>query len=210
MSVSVIVCTQMIGNTHCLTMLQFLSIHSTPFLRQITDFAGTEITGVCRNRGAVGGLQALTALEAHFARVSLQALPAQGGFHAAYSGSGSVYAFNEIPYLTAWITMSQYDNCNIKNRKAGSCLHEGGKKILLICCTLSKLLQTMIAVQIWCCFQMWQASLHACCRQGTRQDRNWHRHQRPAVASRPATAENLHRRACSCGPCRLPPVYTLH
>ena len=49
--------------------------------------AGTEITGVCRNRGAVGGLQALTALESHFARVSLQALPAQGGFHAAYSGT---------------------------------------------------------------------------------------------------------------------------
>ena len=60
--------------------------------RPIIGFAGTEITGVCRNRGAVGGLQALTALEAHFARVSLQALPAQGGFHAAYAGTGSVYA----------------------------------------------------------------------------------------------------------------------
>jgi hypothetical protein len=48
--------------------------------------AGVELTGVCRNRGAVGGLQALTALEAVFSRVSLQPLPAQGGFHAAYAG----------------------------------------------------------------------------------------------------------------------------
>lgn len=47
---------------------------------------GVELTGVCRNRGAVGGLQALTALEAVFSRVSLQPLPAQGGFHAAYAG----------------------------------------------------------------------------------------------------------------------------
>lgn len=55
-------------------------------IRPLLVYAGTEITGVCRNRGAVGGLQALTALEAHFVRVSLQPLPAQGGFHAAYAG----------------------------------------------------------------------------------------------------------------------------
>ena len=56
------------------------------FVMHVLTSAGTEITGVCRNRGAVGGLQALTALESYFARVSLQALPAQGGFHAAYTG----------------------------------------------------------------------------------------------------------------------------
>ena len=46
------------------------------------------MTGVCRNRGAVGGLQALSALESSpFARVFLQPLPVQGGFHAAYAGT---------------------------------------------------------------------------------------------------------------------------
>ena len=55
--------------------------------------AGTEVTGVCRNRGAVGGLQALTALESSpFARVYLQPLPVQGGFHAAYAGTSQALA----------------------------------------------------------------------------------------------------------------------
>ena len=49
--------------------------------------AGAELTGVCRNRGAVGGLHALTALEGGpLTRVYLQPMPAQGGFHAAFAG----------------------------------------------------------------------------------------------------------------------------
>lgn len=68
-------------------------------------YAGTEITGVCRNRGAVGGLQALTALETHFARVSLQALPVQGGFHAAYSGIQTQWALYKLPRLNGMYTV---------------------------------------------------------------------------------------------------------
>lgn len=62
--------------------------------------AGTELTAVCRNKGAVGGLQALTALESGpFARVYFQGLPAQGGFHAAYAGNMSTGSSVVTPSL---------------------------------------------------------------------------------------------------------------
>ena len=63
---------------------------------KVIGCAGVELTGVCRNRGAVGGLQALTALENVFSRVSLQPLPAQGGFHAAYAGKSPVSCHNNF------------------------------------------------------------------------------------------------------------------